>query len=54
MMRALAAFIVAGPLQAVVVIVLTTVLSFLLPPLIYGGAAALAVLFALHGVRRRT
>ncbi len=52
MMRALAAFIVAGPLQAVVVIALFTALSLLVPPLIYGGAAALA-LYSLHAGARR-
>lgn len=50
-MRALAGLIVAGPLQAVLVIALCTVLSFLAPPLTsilsYGGTAALA-LFSLH------
>ena len=50
-MRTLAGFIVAGPYQAVLVIVLSTVLSFLAPPLTsllgYGGAAALA-LYSLH------
>ena len=33
MMRALAGIIVAGPLQAVLVVALFTVLSFLAPPL---------------------
>jgi len=51
MMRALAGFIVTGPLQAVLVIALFTVLSFLAPPLTsilsYAGAAALA-LYSLH------
>ncbi len=51
MMRALAGLIVAGPLQAVLVIALCTALSFLAPPLTsllsYGGAAALA-LYSLH------
>jgi Predicted membrane protein (DUF2232) len=51
MMRALAGLIVAGPLQAVGVIALFTVLSFLAPPLTslfsYVGAAALA-LYSLH------
>ena len=46
MMRALAGFIVASPLQSVLVIALFTVLSFLAPPLTsilsYGGTAALA------------
>jgi len=50
-MRALAGLIVAGPLQAVCVIALCTVLSFLAPPLTsllsYVGAAALA-LYSLH------
>ncbi len=50
-MRGLAAFIVAGPLQAGLVIVLCTALSFLAPPLTsvlgYGGAAALG-LYSLH------
>jgi hypothetical protein len=50
-MRALAGLIVAGPLQAVLVIALCTVLSFLAPPitslLSYVGAAALA-LYSLH------
>jgi hypothetical protein len=50
-MRALAGLITAGPLQAVLVIVLCTVLSFLAPPLTsifsYAGAAALA-LYCLH------
>jgi len=50
-MRALAGLIVAGPGQAVLVIALCTVLSFLAPPLTsilgYGGAAALA-LYSLH------
>ncbi len=54
-MRALAGFIVAGPYQAVLVVVLSTVLSFLAPPLTsilgYGGAAALA-LYSLHGGAR--
>ena len=51
MMRALAGLIVAGPLQAVAVVALCTVLSFLAPPLTsllsYVGAAALA-LYSLH------
>ena len=51
MMRALAGIIVAGPLQAVLVVALFTVLSFLAPPLTsilsYAGAAALA-LYSLH------
>jgi hypothetical protein len=51
MMRALAGIIVAGPLQAVLLIALFTALSFLAPPLTsilsYGGAAALA-LYSLH------
>jgi hypothetical protein len=51
MMRALAGIIVAGPLQAVLVIALSTALSFLAPPLTsilsYAGAAALA-LYSLH------
>jgi uncharacterized protein YybS (DUF2232 family) len=55
MMRALAGFIVAGPLQAVLVIALFTVLSFLAPPLTsilsYGGTAALA-LYSLHAGSR--
>lgn len=50
-MRALAGFIVKGPLQAVLVISLCTVLSFLAPPitslLSYVGAAALG-LYSLH------
>jgi hypothetical protein len=50
-MRALAGLIVASPLQAVGVIALCTVLSFLAPPLTsllsYVGAAALA-LYSLH------
>lgn len=50
-MRALAGFIVAGPLQATLLIALSTALSFLAPPLTsilaYGGAAALA-LYTLH------
>ena len=54
-MRALAGLIVAGPLQAVLVIALCTVLSFLAPPLTsilsYGGTAALA-LFSLHAGAR--
>ncbi len=55
-MRALAGLIIAGPLQAVGVIALCTVLSFLAPPLTsllsYVGAAALA-LYSLHvGARR--
>ncbi len=54
-MRALAGLIVAGPLQAVLVIALCTVLSFLAPPLTsilsYGGAAALA-LYSLHAGAR--
>jgi hypothetical protein len=54
-MRALAGLIVAGPLQAVLVISLCTVLSFLAPPLTsvlsYGGTAALA-LFSLHAGAR--
>jgi len=49
--RAFAALIVAGPLQAVAVVALCTVLSFLAPPytslLSYLGAAALA-LYSLH------
>ena len=54
-MRALAAMIVAGPFQAVLLIAVCTVLSFLAPPLTsllsYGGAAALG-LYSLHmGVR---
>lgn len=55
MMRALAGFIVAGPLQAVLVIALFTVLSFLAPPLTsilsYGGAAALALYSLQAGAR---
>jgi hypothetical protein len=55
MMRALAGIIVAGPLQAVLVIALFTVLSFLAPPLTsilsYGGAAALAS-YSLHAGAR--
>jgi uncharacterized protein YybS (DUF2232 family) len=55
MMRALAGFIVAGPLQAALVIALFTVLSFLAPPLTsifsYGGTAALA-LYSLHAGAR--
>ena len=55
MMRALAAFIVAGPPQAVLVIALFTVLSFLAPPLTsilsYGGAAALALYSLQAGAR---
>jgi len=55
-MRALAGLIVAGPLQAVGVIALCTVLSFLAPPLTsllsYVGAAALA-LYSLHVDARR-
>ena len=51
MMRALAGIIVAGPLQAVLVVALFTVLSFLAPPLTsilsYAGAAGLA-LYSLH------
>ncbi len=54
-MRALAGLIVAGPLQAVLVVALCTVLSFLAPPLTsvlsYGAAAALA-LFSLHAGAR--
>ena len=46
-MRALAGLIVAGPLQAVGLIALCTVLSFLAPPLTsllsYVGGAALAL-----------
>ena len=55
MMRALAGFIVASPLQSVLVIALFTVLSFLAPPLTsilsYGGTAALA-LYSLHAGAR--
>jgi hypothetical protein len=55
MMRALAGFIVAGPLQAVLVIALFTVLSFLAPPLTsilsYGGTAALALYSLYAGAR---
>ena len=55
MMRALAGFIVTGPLQAVLVIALFTVLSFLAPPLTsilsYGGAAALALYSLQAGAR---
>jgi len=51
MMRALAGIIVAGPLQAVLIVALFTALSFLAPPftsiLSYAGAAALA-LYSLH------
>ena len=51
MMRALAGIIVAGPLQAVLIVALFTALSFLAPPLTsilsYAGAAALA-LYSLH------
>jgi hypothetical protein len=54
-MRALAGLIVKGPLQAVLVIALCTVLSFLAPPLTsvlsYAGTAALA-LFCLHAGAR--
>ena len=54
-MRALAGFIVASPLQSVLVIALFTVLSFLAPPLTsilsYGGTAALA-LYSLHAGAR--
>ena len=54
-MRALAGLIVAGPLQAVLVIALFTALSFLAPPLTsilsYAGAAALA-LYSLHAGAR--
>lgn len=54
-MRALAGLIVAGPLQAVLVIALCTVLSFLAPPLTsilsYAGTAALG-LYALHAGAR--
>ncbi|GMQ83315.1 MAG: hypothetical protein BMS9Abin06_0048 [Gammaproteobacteria bacterium] len=54
-MRALAGLIVAGPLQAVLVIALCTVLSFLAPPLTsilsYGGAAALALYSLYKGAR---
>ena len=54
-MRALAGFIVTGPLQAVLVIALFTVLSFLAPPLTsilsYGGAAALALYSLQAGAR---
>lgn len=50
-MRALARLIIAGPLQAVLVIALSTALSFLAPPLTsllsYVGAAALG-LYSLH------
>lgn len=50
-MRALAALIVKGPVQAALVIALCTVLSFVAPPLTslaaYAGAAALA-LYVLH------
>lgn len=55
-MRALAGFIVAGPMQATLVIALFTALSFLAPPLTsilgYAGAAALALytLYAGAGV----
>ncbi len=52
-MRALAGLIVAGPLQAVLVIALCTVLSFLAPPLTsvlsYGGSAALALFSLFRG-----
>jgi hypothetical protein len=55
MMRVLAGFVVAGPLQAILVIASFTVLSFLAPPLTsilsYGGAAALA-LYSLHAGAR--
>ncbi len=54
-MRALAGLIVAGPLQAVLVVALLTALSFLAPPLTsilsYAGAAALA-LYSLHAGTR--
>ncbi|HHJ16087.1 MAG TPA: hypothetical protein ENJ80_05250 [Gammaproteobacteria bacterium] len=54
-MRALAGLIVTGPLQAVLVIALCTVLSFLAPPLTsilsYAGTAALA-LYSLHAGAR--
>jgi len=54
-MRALAGLIVAGPLQAVGVIALCTVLSFLAPPLTsllsYVGAAALALYVLQAGAR---
>ena len=54
-MRVLAGFVVAGPLQAILVIASFTVLSFLAPPLTsilsYGGAAALA-LYSLHAGAR--
>lgn len=50
-MRSLAGLIVAGPVQAALVIALFTALSFLAPPLTsllgYGGAAALG-LYSLH------
>jgi hypothetical protein len=50
-MNALARLIVAGPLQAVLIIALFSALSFLAPPLTsllgYGGAAALG-LYSLH------
>jgi hypothetical protein len=55
MMRALAGIIVAGPLQAVLVVALFTVLSFLAPPLTsilsYAGAAALALYSLQVGAR---
>jgi hypothetical protein len=55
MMRALAGLIVASPLQAVLVIVLCTLLSYLAPPLTsllsYVGAAALG-LYSLHSGTR--
>ena len=54
-MRALAGLIIAGPMQAVLVVALCTVLSFLAPPLTsilsYVGAAALALYCLHHDVR---
>lgn len=54
-MRALAGLIVAGPLQAVLVVALCTVLSFFAPPLTsilsYGGAAALALFSLSRGAK---
>jgi len=53
--RALAGLIVAGPYQAVLVVTLCTVLSFVAPPLTsllsYGGAAALALYSLQVGAR---
>ncbi|MFQ5643772.1 MAG: hypothetical protein ACE5FQ_08745 [Thiogranum sp.] len=54
-MRALAGLIVAGPMQAVLVIALCTALSFVAPPLTsilsYGGTAALALFSLSRGAQ---